>query len=389
MRRLIRIILLVDSAREYERGLLRGIAKYAQLHGPWSFYKKPAYYLDVSKESINIQEMRAFEPDAIFTCEFPSLDKIMSLRRPTIVSPFTYEVNAGHPLVLPASEQIGRMGAEYLMSRGYRYFGYCGFAGLPWSTTRGRSFAAALEQGGYPCEVYRGTEPDPSGSIKNRAHLARWLNGLPKPLAVLACNDDCSQQVAEACKLADLHVPEQVAILGANNDPMICDLAYPPLSSIALDTETAGYRTAEILAQMVAGQIPTDEVIPVEPTHIVPRRSTDLLAINDPAVAQAVRFVREHAGQLIQVSDVVDSSTLSRSRLTRRFLSSLNRSISDEIARTRMEFIEKLLLETDMPIGRIARRIGYNSADHLARYFHRYRDLTPSAFRKHHSHIAR
>ena len=216
--------------------------------------------------------------------------------------------------------------------------------------------------------------------------LAQWLQGLPKPVGLMACNDDCSQQVVEACKIAHLRVPEEIAILGVNNDPMICDFANPPLSSIALETEQAGYRAAECLDRIMSGQAPGAQQITVQATHVVRRPSTDVLAIDDPLVSQALHFIRTHVRRLIQVEDVAAALNTSRSTLERRFRRVSHHSLFQEITRIRIELMKQLLLETDMPVESIARSLGYPGADHIARYFQQHMHMSPSQYRaRHHS----
>ena len=187
----------------------------------------------------------------------------------------------------------------------------------------------------------------------------------------MACNDDRALQVVEACKLVDLHVPEEIAVIGVDNDVLVCDLADPPISSIALTAEAAGYAAAEQLDRLMRGEKMTGQRIVVFATHIVTRASTDITAVTDSDVAAAVRFIRKNADQNIQVKDVVNATMISRRVLENRFRAVLRRPIHQEIRRMRVNRIIQLLVDTDLTIKEIALRSGFDSAWHIARYFRR------------------
>jgi LacI family transcriptional regulator len=380
-----KILLLLDSIREYERGLLRGIAKYSRIHGPWKFLRKPVYYMQSNSNRLIISQIKQWNPDGIICCEVPELDEILALNCPLVLSPYMKTRLKHYPVIIPDSERIGQMAAEYLISRGFKRFAYCGFDHLPWSRNRGRIFLQTVLKAGFQCDVYRQNKP---GDIlpwdKEQLTLSQWLGYLEKPVGLMACNDDRCQQVLETCILAQIRIPEEIALIGVNNDEMICELSDPPLSSIALDTETAGYHAAEILAQMISGH-ETDyesKTIYVSPTHVVERKSTDILMIDDPVVAQAIRFIQKNAKKLIQVREVTEAVSLPRSTLEKRFIKALKKSVFEEITRVRIDLIAQMLTETDMPILQIARTMGYFSAEHISRYFKKLKGMSPQKFRK-------
>jgi LacI family transcriptional regulator len=198
----------------------------------------------------------------------------------------------------------------------------------------------------------------------------------------MACNDDRARQVMEACKIAGLHVPEEVAIIGVDNDDLVCNLSHPPLSSIALNFERSGYEAAELLDKLMTGEKMADQRIVVRPTHIVTRQSTDILAIEDREVAKAVRFIRQHSKEPIQVSDVVDAVLVSRRSLYHQFRRVLGRSPNEEIRRTRVEQIVRMLVETNLPVSKIAFALGYSSVAHIARYFRQEKGMNLQSYRK-------
>jgi len=212
--------------------------------------------------------------------------------------------------------------------------------------------------------------------------IGEWLKALPKPVALMCCNDDRALQVIEACKLAELYVPDQVAVLGVDNDVLICDLADPPISSIALNTEVAGHDAARLLDQLMSGEEMAGQEVRVRPTHIVTRMSTDMLAVTDREVAAAVRFIRRNPSRMMQVNDVVDATNVSRRVLEKRFKAILRRSVYQEIRRVRVNYIVGLLVGTDMSITEIAVKSGFDGVEHISRYFRKETGTSLREYRK-------
>jgi LacI family transcriptional regulator len=198
----------------------------------------------------------------------------------------------------------------------------------------------------------------------------------------MACNDDRGEWVIEACKIAGLSVPDNIAIIGVDNDQLICDLCSPPLSSIVMNVEKAGYEAAALLDKMMSGEKIHNSEIPIQPTHVAVRQSTDTLAINDSDVVAAIRFIRSHSKDVIQVNDVVNVVPLSRRVLEKRFRSILGHSIFDEIRRVRVEQIIQMLAETEMSVSEIAQVLGFPDVAHVSRYFSKEKGMSPLAYRK-------
>ena len=231
--------------------------------------------------------------------ETPEVAKaVLAARLPTIVLDLNQEQLAeDNPLsqlseVCPDSNKAGRLAAEHLLERGFRHFAWVGAWGdLPWSLRRGEGFHHRLEEAEFACHHF----PMPRAERDRRwgreqARLALWLKKLPKPLGVLACDDDRGRQVLEACRAAELQVPEDVAVVGVDNDELLCELSDPTLSSVALNTEQAGYDAAALLHGLMNGRVKEPRRILVEPTRVVARRSTDVHATEDRDLARALRF---------------------------------------------------------------------------------------------------
>jgi len=387
MQKIPKVILLIEASRGFGRELLSGIAKYSGLHGPWSFYREPPFFRDTGRKRKILDRIRNWGADGIITRYIAEIEEIVATGLPTIVASSTNEGTPrgilGSPTISTDNTAVGRIAAEHLLERGFRNFAYCGFEEIQWSVQRGQNFSERVAKAGYETHVYKRSKSRTQRSWDaEQPLLTDWLRSLPKPVGLMTCTDDRSQQVIEACKLIGLHVPEDVAIIGVDNDKLVCNLSNPPLSSVALATERGGYEAAELLDRLMSGESRVNQRIIIRPTHVDTRQSTDILAIEDPEVAAAVSFIRENAKEAIQVQDVVDSGTLSRRGLERRFRRILGRSILAEIRRVRIEQVAQMLAETNLPISQIALRLGYQSVDHIARYFRREKGLSPLKYRK-------
>ena len=311
---------------------------------------------------------------------------------PIVFAGYLHKNIRGSHRILTDDEAIGRMAAAHLLERGFRHFAFVGYDSMYWSRQRQESFAQAIAGAGRTCATFRQAR-DLRLRVwrKEQRVLADWLRTLGRPAGLMACNDDRAREVVDACALAGLSVPEDIAILGVDNDEFICNLSNPPISSIALGVEDAGYRAAMLLDEMMeakrkrkAQHSPT--VILVPPVSVLARQSTDVTAIEDPHVAAAVRFIRTNCRRPIQISDVVRQVAISRRGLFDRFKRTIGCTVHQYIKRTRIAQIEELLLGTPHSIGRIAEILGFPSSDHLALYFRSVKGMNPRTFRARHAH---
>lgn len=373
-----KVALLIETSREFGRSFMYGVARYARTHEPWIFYREPGGL------NQNISNIANWKPDGIMTRTLKNSEALQKLKVPIIyvVHAETAE-NFEFPVVATDGEAIARMAAEHFLDRGFRHFAYCGFDDMPWSRQRGRHFEQALSKSGYKVHMYSQPQVPAQQRWENeQAILADWIKQLPKPVAIMACNDDRGHHIIEACKVHDLKIPEDVAAIGVDNDILSCDLCEPPLSSIALNTEKAGYEAAELLDRLMHGEPMKGQKIVVKPTHVVTRRSTDILSIRDADVSEALAFIRKSCYEPITVEDVVKAVSVSRRVLEKRFRKVLNRSVLQEIRRARTDAAARMLIETEMSIAQISEKLGYTETAHLSRYFHKEKGLSPIAFRK-------
>lgn len=388
VRRVPKVALLLETSTEYGRGLLRGIVRYSRLHGPWSLYLAPGHVEQSLPRAMSwdgdgiIGRVRT--PDmarAVFATGLPFVASSLSELSPRGERAAFCEIRTN-------SAAIARMAATHLLERGLRHFAFCGFAACPWSILREEVFTKFLASQEYASERRRirlSTWIPRSNWIESWEHeqpvLSKWLKSLPKPAGVMACNDACGRSVLEACSAAGLHVPDDVAVVGVDNDELLCELSTPPLSSVSLSFESAGYEAAALLDGLISGKVQGRHVVSVEPVFVQTRRSTDVIAQDDPVVVKAIRFIRDHAAKAVSVSDVVDGTGTSRRTLERRFLRTVGCSILGEITRCRIDRAKRLLLETRLPCCRVGHEAGFSSVKAFNRAFRQAEGTTPKSFR--------
>lgn len=372
-----KVILLLETSRAFGRDLLHGIARYSKLHGPWAFYREPRNLRS------HIPHLRNWKATGIIMRNSIVSKELFALKIPVIMVLHHTGKSANLPSVITDSLNVSKLAAEHLLSCGLRNFAYCGFDDIFWSNDRKKYFKSYIEEAGFKLHVYGGSKIKKYKTWeKEQSYMSGWLKTLPKPIGIMACNDDRGNHVLEACKIANLNVPDEVSVIGVDNDTLICDLSDPPLSSIALNTESAGYNAAELLDKLMHGiPAPQKEII-VSASHVVRRQSTDILAVEDPEVVEAIRFIRQNAKYKIRVNDVVEKTCLSRRSLESRFRKIIHRSIQEEIRKVRTDLIAQMLIETTLPISEITSKFDFTDQEHISRYFKKDKSMGLREFRQ-------
>lgn len=383
-----KIIVLIVPARAYDRGLLRGIARYANLHGPWIFYREPPFYRHASWRERVSAHLRSGDVDGVIMREPERIEEIVQAGVPAVCAPYTRWVIPDLVNVVTDNAAVGRMGAQHLLACEFRHFAFCGFDDIHWSRKRCEGFCKAIKEAGFDIHMYQ--QPSARGVRhlweRELPVIIKWLVSLPKPVGIMTCNDDRSQHVSDACQAADIHIPGEVAIIGVDNDDMICSLANPPLSSIALNPETMGYEAAGLLDKLMAGQDVEDCLVVGQPTHVIARQSTDITVVEDSVVTVAIRYVKLHCAREVQVTEVAEAVCVSRRTLEEHFHRVVRRSVYSEISRARADRVAKLLVETNLSISQIADKLGFSSIKQLDRMFKQQTSLTPTAYRHKYGH---
>ncbi len=373
------VLLLVETAGAYGRGLSLGIGRYIAQHGPWStcvaeraiYERLPTWLND-------------WRGDGILACSlYPrDVERLQATGLPVVE--LVADPQLGLPCVHAESERMGEMAAEHLLGLGLEQFAFFAPEHHWWAVRRRDGFLSKLAQNDRPCSIY--VPPTRQGRQKwqnvQQSRILDWLKSLPARCGVFSPSDRYAVALLDLCRRAKIAVPEQLAVVGVDNDPVLSSLSYPPLSSVDPHSARCGYEGAALLARLMAGEAPVEKVIWTEPGGVVARQSTDVLAVDDAEVALAVRFIREHACEGISVEDVAEVVAFSRRTLERRFHETFQRTLKQEILRLQIERARTLLRQSDMSIELVCRSCGFEWFKYFARVFRREVGMTPRRFRQ-------
>lgn len=383
MRNAKRVALILDTSRPYQRKIICGVAAYARESGCWNLY--------VEEDPLDkLPDLRSWRGHGIITTftERGYAEAVRGLSIPVV------GIEGGYGWYDPASdipycgtdnEAVARMAAEHLLGQGFSRLAY---VGMPrnrnnlWSVKRALAFKQRANEAKASCSLYVGRHLTTRKWNELQCGLARWLRSLPKPVGIMAANDARARHVLEACRTIGARVPEEVAVIGVDNDELMCELTEPPLSSIEQGSQNVGYRAAELLDRLMAGKKTTRIANYVPPERVVRRRSTDYLAIGDADVAAAVQFIRQHACEHIRVADILNAVGSSRSTLEARFKKLMGKTIHNEIQETMIARAQQLIMASDWPLKQIAIAAGFAHVQHLTNLFRQCVGQTPSEFRR-------
>jgi LacI family transcriptional regulator len=375
MRKRPAVALLIESSNAYARGLLEGVNAWVREHRAWSIYLP-----ELGRGDTPPPWLDRWRGDGIIArIETPAIARAVRRTRLPAV-----DVSAGRhlpsiPWVETDDDAIARAAAAHLLERGFRRLAFCGDPRFNWSRWRLEAFRRAVREAGASCEVYTSRARD--WEEEHRALIA-WARRLSKPVGVFACYDILAQKLLDACREIGIAVPEDLAVLGVDDDPVLCSLSTPPLSSVIPNTRRTGYEAAALLDRMMSGARVKPEARLIPPLGIHTRQSTDVLAIEDREIAAAARFIREHACDGITVDDVLRAVPLSRRVLEARFRKSMGRTPHDDILRLRIERVKQLLGETEISLEQVAARAGFQHPEYMSVAFKREVGQTPGAYRR-------
>jgi LacI family transcriptional regulator len=350
-----RVLLRIDPSDSLGRGVLAGIARYHRERAGWSICIRP-------------DEAADWSGDGIIACGDDPLPRetggvaMVNLAGPT-------------PILSVDEPHVARLAVQHLLERGLHQFAFVG------PQRRAQAFCRAIQRNGKSCATYLDLDVPRTNWEAAQQRLAAWIASLPKPIGILAADDGSGLAILDACRRADVAVPDDVAVVGVGNDQTLCDLAIPPLSSIDANASGVGYEAAALLDRLMDGGCGPTRPIKLAPRGVITRRSTDTVATEDEEVARAVSFIRERACGGLQVGDVLAHTGMSRASLQQRMKQLLGRTIHQEIQRARLNRAKHLLAMSGLTIKQVARESGFASVQYMTRVFRAETGETPARFR--------
>lgn len=366
-------VALFSAVGFYAREVLIGVIRYAQERGNWD-----VHFVDDGYPG-GLPNLPMMDGVVSYVYHSELLERMRRHNIP-IVHADDMEERKGIPTVIVDNREAGRMAARHFLERGFENFGFIANE-CYYSRLRLEGFAEELKAGGFSCDVLHHKALSEEYWAIDRDKTAKWLGKLPKPLAVLVAHDLYGMLVINLCRDMGLKVPDEVALVGVDNDEAVCHLCSPPLSSVAVPTQRIGYEAAARLDRIMAGDTagPLMQLIP--PQGVIIRQSSDTVGVADDLVRASLRFIREHAAEPISVDDVVAAVPACRSIVERRFRQVLGHSPSYELWKTRIDLAKRMLTQTDLKIGVIAGKSGFAGYRTFHTVFRRRVGIAPAAYR--------
>ena len=353
---MIRLILLTDFTESFSYNLLKGVLAYSKKHEPWVVCRMPpSYKLTYGIEGV-LKWAKAWQADAIIG-RFDNDDNVELFRKNGIIAiAQDYKSRFSNiPNITGDYHKTGRMAAEFFLSKGFRNFAFYGYRDTVWSQERCEGFYECIAEHGFGNNFYSYQEQSLDDLWFYEAPpLLTWLKSLPQPTALMVCDDNQGNRITEICKVNNIRVPDKIAILGVDNDEIICNLSDPPLSSISQNIVRGGFEAAELIEHLLNDEECSYQDVVLQPVNIVNRLSTDFYSTTNTHIHTALKYIHRNLANDITVSDIVKQVPLSRRLLEIRFKEVTKQSIHKYILNLRIERFAQLLLASDAPIADVA-----------------------------------
>jgi LacI family transcriptional regulator len=385
MPRIRQVALIYDAKLPYDVKVMTGVAAYLRATGSWDVYIEENALKDQQ-----LPDLARWKGDGIIA-DFDDPHVAAQVQAVGITTVAFgggygwYDPASGIPYVFTNNEAVAGLAAEHLLDRGFRSFAFCGYPKTPingWCEERAKAFADRVGRAGFPCDCYRGRHRSSRNWPALRDALAKWLKTLAKPVGLMAATDKRARQVLDVCRFVGLRVPDDVAVVGVDNDEMLCQLSNPPLTSVEQGARRIGYKAAALLDRMMSGKRRKRLRYVVDPEGVVARQSTDILAVQDEEIAEALRIIRRHACDGITPDEVTRRVARARSTLELRFRKELGKTVFAEIRRVQLDRAERYIRETELPLKQIASQCGFRSVQHMTTLFRRQFGHTPAQHRR-------
>ncbi len=391
MKEKIKIAFAHNNISHNTEGLMNGISEYIRDKGDWQLIIWP----DSSQKSLEFLKKRGCKGAFVSAQTAAKAKELLQIDMP-VIAVATMQNMLNLPFISANSREVAYMAAEYLLKKKFTNFAFFGLTQAKWSCDRLEHFADYLAKEGYKVSSFKEKQVSITNDLipftklwinttfdAGQENLIEWLKQLPKPAAIFGSCDIFACHLINAAQEAHINIPDEVAILGVNNDEAICNICDPPLSSIAFNFKKAGYNAAKLLDKLISGrETMQGQCIEIQPTHVESRGSTDIFAINDPDIAQAMRYIKQNSNKPLQVNEIANHVCISKRSLQLKFHKIVGRSIHDEIIQAHFDVAKILLAETNLPIDEVAVRSGFHYTSNMRRAFKKIAGMLPQKYRQ-------
>ena len=379
---MIKILVLIDSSTQFSRHFLSGLIQYANENGSWTFYRLPSYYKSLYGKDGITERIHEWEIDAVIAqWEYEEVDFLEQLNIPVFLQSYKNS-NSRFSKIAGDYQKVGYMAANFFKNRGFNNFAYYGNTDFYWSKARADGFRQEIEK--LKGNFYYFESETLNDMHWSSSHIAlnEWLLSLPKPVALLACDDNFALQVSEMCKVNNIIIPDELSLLGVDNDQLICNLSHPSISSIITDDIKGGYLTGKMLHHAIKNKDNSPFNVIIEPIRIELRQSTEKYNISDTYINDVMDYIKKNITSNLSINDLIDIIPLSRRNLEKKFKGATGSSVYQFILDKKVEYISNELLTTNKSLLDIAIEVGFNDVRNAYRIFKNKTGYTPMQFRE-------
>ncbi len=380
--KIVKILLLIDYSSEFSRKLLRGLVQYSKENGPWIFYRLPSYYKALYGKEGVVKWAKEWKADAVLAHWDNEESQILSTLGIPVVLQNIKERSQLFSNLTGNYVGTGAMAARFFYQKRFRNFAFYGNRRVIWSRERAEGFRHEVEKIGGNYFYFETENFDEEQFHQDMVVLEKWLISLPKPIALFACDDNFALQISEICKINNINIPQDIALLGVDNDELICNLSDPPISSIVLDVEKGGYEVGKLMHQLMTKERKKPFNIVINPIRVEQRLSTERYNISNKYILEVVKYIEENFIQDINIETLTHLVPLSRRNLEMKFKKEVGISTYQFVLYCRVERYANLLISTDLPLIELAFESGFNDYKNISRIFKKFKGYTPLEYRQ-------
>lgn len=375
---MIKILLLIDYSSDFDRKLLQGLVQYSKENGPWLFYRLPSYYSTMHGEQGILKWAKEWKADAIIgQWNNDTIDLQKELNIPVVLQNYHHR-SVTYSNLTGDYKGTGRMAAQFFAKRMFRNFAYFGVKGVVWSDERCEGYRQEIKRIGGEFFSFESDKQED----EIRMEVSQWLQQLPKPVALFCCDDAHALFISETCQMNNIRIPEEIALLGVDNDELMCNISDPPISSIELEVERGGYSIGRLIHQQIKKEHEGTFNIVINPIRIELRQSTEKHNIKDPYILEVVKYIESHYNSDLTIESLLAQIPLSRRNFEVKFKNAMHTSIYQYILNCRVNHLADLLLTTDRSLADIATEAGFKDYNNISRIFKKFKGCSPLEYRE-------